>query len=234
LMYHQVRRSARSEKMKSLCVSPISFLLQMTLLKMFGYTGVSMRKLTPYLTGEKKGKIVGITFDDGFLNNLKYAAPILSKLGYSSTCYIVSDLIGSTNTWDKYMGVKQVPLMNKNEIDNWIKLGQDIGCHTANHQDITTCTDESLTNEVLHSKNNLEKIFNIKIDDFCYPFGKHSAREVSYIEKCGFKTAVTTNRSRAKVTDNLLTLPRVHIFRSTLIHLFFMKVFSKYEDKRQR
>jgi len=68
LMYHQVRRSARSEKMKSLCVSPISFLLQMTLLKMFGYTGVSMRKLTPYLTGEKKGKIVGITFDDGFLN----------------------------------------------------------------------------------------------------------------------------------------------------------------------
>ena len=234
LMYHQIRDSNRNEKLKSLCVSPKSFSMQMHLLKLLGYKGLSMRKLTPYLKGEKKGKVVGITFDDGFLNNLQYAAPILHRLEFSSTCYIISDLIGSTNIWDKELGAPQVPLMDRREINSWIDHDQDIGCHTANHLDITTCSTDILATETLQSKEKLEKEFQLKIDDFCYPFGEYKDREKKFIEKCGFKTAVTTNRSRLAESDDLLELPRVHIFRSTWIHLFLLKVISKYEDRRRK
>lgn len=233
LMYHQIRNSDKDEKLKSLCVSQKSFQIQMYLLKLFGYKGLSMRKLTPYLKGEKRGKVVGITFDDGFLNNLQYAAPILYKLGFSSTCYIVSDLIGSTNSWDRELGVTQVPLMNKSEINSWINYNQDIGCHTANHLDITNCSTDQLAMETAQSKEKLEQEFQLKIDDFCYPFGSYQDRERKFIEKCGFKTAVTTKRSRVTEADDLLELPRVHIFRSTWIHLFLLKVISKYEDRRR-
>jgi len=41
----------------------------MWLLKVFGFKGLSMGELQPYLEGKKTGKVVGITFDDGFKNN---------------------------------------------------------------------------------------------------------------------------------------------------------------------
>ena len=232
-MYHQIRPSHHNEKMKGLCVTPKSFSTQMHLLNNLGYKGLSMKEIYPYLKGKKRGRVIGITFDDGFLNNLQHAAPILQKLGFSSTCYIVSDLIGSTNKWDKTLGVKQVPLMNDKEITQWIKHGQDIGCHTSNHLDITSHSHEGLKHEILRSKHNLESRFQLKIEDFCYPFGKYNKREMDFVEKCGFKTAVTTNRSRFRRTDNLLEIPRVHILRRTSFPLFILKVLSKYEDKRR-
>ena len=55
----------------------------MQLLKWMGYTGLSMRNLEPYLCGERQGKVVGITFDDGYQNNLQYALPTLKKMGFN-------------------------------------------------------------------------------------------------------------------------------------------------------
>jgi len=234
LMYHQIRESDKNEKMKSLCVSPKSFARQMRLLKLLGYKGLSIRELTPYLTGKKTGKVFGITFDDGYLNNLQNAAPLLQSLSYSSTCYIVSGLLGSTNKWDQELGVTQVPLMNKLEINRWISLGQDIGCHTSTHPDITSCSTNNLEIEIKQSKEALEHEFGIDVEDFCYPYGFYSEREKDAVKKYGFKTATTTSRSRAHEKDNLLELPRVHIFRSTRLHLFMLKVLSQYEDKRRQ
>jgi peptidoglycan/xylan/chitin deacetylase (PgdA/CDA1 family) len=52
------------------------------LLKKLGYKGLNMTELQPYLTGKKQGKVVGITFDDGYKNNLIHALPILKKFGH--------------------------------------------------------------------------------------------------------------------------------------------------------
>ena len=79
------------------------------LLKLMGYQGLSMSQLQPYLRGEKSGKVVGITFDDGYLNNLTNALPVLQKHGFSSTCYAVSGLLGQTNLWDAKIGIAQTP-----------------------------------------------------------------------------------------------------------------------------
>ena len=61
--------------MRGLIVSPQSFASQMAWLKRLGYQGLSMPHLVPYLRGEKTGKVVGISFDDGYANNLDYALP---------------------------------------------------------------------------------------------------------------------------------------------------------------
>ena len=69
LMYHSIADMPRGTIMRSLHVQTNRFNFQMRLLKIFGYRGVSMTELKPYLTGEKSGKVIGLTFDDGYNNN---------------------------------------------------------------------------------------------------------------------------------------------------------------------
>ena len=87
LMYHSIEKMPKSTVMRSLHVSPKKFKFQMWLLKILGYKGISMRELAPYLLGKKHGKVVGITFDDGYQNVLINAAPILSKYGFTAVSY---------------------------------------------------------------------------------------------------------------------------------------------------
>ena len=115
-MYHSIASSTKNTVMRSLHVPPNRFKFQMFILKILGFKGLSMRELRPYLDGEKHGKVVGITFDDGYQNNLLNAGPILKKYNFSATCYIVSECIGSSNIWDASKGISLSPLMNEKEI----------------------------------------------------------------------------------------------------------------------
>ena len=128
LMYHSIEAMPKSTVMLSLHVPPKRFRIQMWLLNILGYKGLSMRELTPYLEGEKTGKVVGITFDDGYQNNLINAAPILKKYNFSATCYLVSQRIGTSNTWDLDKGITQRRLMTQSEVQEWLNFGLDIGC----------------------------------------------------------------------------------------------------------
>jgi peptidoglycan/xylan/chitin deacetylase (PgdA/CDA1 family) len=204
----------------------------MKLLKLFGFKGLSIRQLNPYLRGEKKEKVVGITFDDGYQNNLINAAPILEDLDFSATCYLVSDRIGLSNVWDSKHGITQRPLMNHLEVQKWLDMGMDIGAHSSTHADLTSIDIKNVKNEIQNSKLELEKKFNIEIKDFCYPYGRHNDLMVNMVGKEGFDTATTMIRGKANLESNLLRLPRIPITNHTLPHLFLAKLFTNYENNR--
>jgi peptidoglycan/xylan/chitin deacetylase (PgdA/CDA1 family) len=232
LMYHSIEKMPKSTVMKSLHVSPNKFKFQMRLLKTLGYKGVSMRELVPYLEGKKHGKVVGITFDDGYKNVLINAAPILKQYGYTATTYIVSKRIGVSNDWDKPNGITQRPLMNENEIKKWIYLGMDIGAHSQTHPDLTKISEERVINEINQCKIDLEKLFNIKVVDFCYPFGRFNKLVYDSTCSAGYLSATTMNRGRANEVSDRYELPRIPITNRTLPHLFLTKILTNYEDKK--
>ena len=62
--------------------------------------------------------------------------------------------------------------MHQKDIQFLINTGHTIGCHSATHQILSKIISEKeLRKELLNSKNNLEKIFDIKIKHFAFPFG---------------------------------------------------------------
>jgi peptidoglycan/xylan/chitin deacetylase (PgdA/CDA1 family) len=232
LMYHSTELMPKSTVMRGMHVPPNRFYFQMLLLKILGFKGLSMRELQPYLKGKKSDKVVGITFDDGYLNNLKNAAPVLKKFNFSATCFIVSECIGRTNIWDKPKGINQRPLMSNDEIRKWLASGMDIGAHTQTHVDLTSVSKEKAAKEINRCKDDLEDKFDISIVDFCYPFGKFDDDVCNQVKMAGFSSAVTMIRGRANKQFNELKLPRIPITYHTLPHLFLIKILSKYEDKR--
>jgi len=234
LVYHQIDEAPeKGRPFRSLYVAPRAFARQMAWLKALGYTGLSMSALMPYLRGEKTGKVVGITFDDGYLNNLTNALPVLARQGFSSTCYVVSGLMGQTNIWDEKIGIVQTPLMNEAQLLQWAAGGQELGSHTHQHINLQASTDSDSTADIQQGKAALEAITGLAADHFCYPYGHFEDRHVDMAIDAGFVTATTTQRSRCQSGTDLMHLPRVPVVRSTSLPVFWLKIATGYEDRHQ-
>ena len=232
LMYHSIESMPKTTVMRSLHVPPRRFDFQMKMLKLLGYQALSLKKLKPYLDGKKQGKVVGITFDDGYQNNLINAVPILLKYNFSATCYIVSENLGLSNTWDQEKGITQRPLMTVDEIKSWLSFGMDIGGHTQTHADLTKISIKAAKREINTSKGDLENTFNTQVTDFCYPFGRFDDLISDLVKESGYLSATTMERGIVKSMTNRFMLPRMPINHRTLPHLFLAKILTNYEDRR--
>ncbi len=236
LMYHQVDAAPpKGSPMRGLVVSPGAFARQMAALHILGYQGKSMGDLLPYLRGEKRGKVFGITFDDGYENNLRCALPVLRRYRFTSTCYIVANQVGKTNAWDKGLGVLQVPLMNAHDLQSWIDAGQEVGSHTMNHANLSTLSSEEQAFEISQSKIALEAMIRQQggVQHFCYPYGGLNKSAVQSVQAAGYLTATTTIRRRAIQGQSYnLLLPRVRVTRTTTWPQLLLKCLTAYEDRR--
>jgi len=233
LVYHQIDQPpVRGTPLRGLVVSPNAFARQMRTLRLLGYRGLSMRALEPYLTGEKSGKVVGITFDDGYQNNLQHALPVLSRMGFSATCYGLSRMMGGTNSWDQGL-VASKPLMTPPEWRTWMAAGMEPGSHSQTHARLTDLTPAQAQTQIAQSKDELEQNFGTEIRHFCYPYGSFDLDHEDMVRKAGYVTATTMNRGRNQPGDNPFALRRIMIACSTHLGLFVAKVISGYEDRRR-
>src|SRR3712207_216342 len=97
LMYHSIVRLASGPH--ALCVAPERFEAQMLYLKRRNLRGVSMRELRRAMSmGDTRG-LVGLTFDDGYEDFLHNAVPVLERLGFSATVFVVAGMLGSKSRW---------------------------------------------------------------------------------------------------------------------------------------
>jgi len=215
-------------------VTPAAFARQMGLLKVLGYRGLSMSALLPYLRGERRGKVVGITFDDGYLNNLEHALPVLQRHGFSATCYIVSGQLGGSNVWDQPKGVAPQRLMDARQLKAWLAGGQEVGAHTRNHADLLAADQATAREEIAGCRHDLENLLGAEVRHFCYPYGFHRPEHAQMVRDAGYLTATTTERSRTRETDDAFELPRVPVHRTTSLPLLWLKLATGYEDRRRQ
>jgi len=172
LMYHQIdAMPPAGTPFRHLTVTPAAFAAQMRWMHRLGYRGLSMRDLQPYLSGERRGRVFGITFDDGYLNVLRHALPVLRDVGFSATNYVVANRVGGTNDWDAAHGSRQVPLMSAGELRQWAAAGQEIGSHTTDHVDLTRQEPEQARAQIAWSRQLLQAMTDQPVDAFCFPYG---------------------------------------------------------------
>ncbi len=209
LMYHNVAARPRGVSHPGLYLTPAQFRRHLQLLCWRGYRGVSIAEGLPFLRGEKHGKVAILSFDDGYLDNLRNALPILLEFGFSASCYLVSSAIGSHNRWDSALLGIEKPLMNAAEIRDWLAAGMHVGSHSVSHPRLTRLSSAEKRRELFDSRAQLEDLLGIAIDHFCYPFGDHDAECRRLATECGYLSALTTRRAVAAPGSDLLTLPRL-------------------------
>lgn len=234
LMYHNVAEVPAGLHPDGRClyVTPAAFAAQMALLQRLGWRGVPMSGAMPYLRGEKHGRVAAITFDDGYLDNLENALPVLQRHGFGATCYAVNGCIGKYNLWDaERLGVHK-PMMTVEQLHAWRAGGMEIGAHTRNHVHLTQCDDAQLHDEIAGGKAELENLLGFEVPQFCYPFGDADARVAKAVRDAGHVASPTVQRGRARRGMDLFMLPRVAIDHADSLAKFALRAFTPLEDWR--
>jgi len=188
LMYHHVRRAPWRTALPMMYVPPALFARQMEELKAAGFESAA-----PSAEDQDVSRpCFQISFDDGFRNVLENAAPVLVRTGFRGIQYLVPTQIGKTNAWD--LGTnRQDPLMDREEIRDWLAAGQWIGAHTMTHPRLTRIPAEQAREEIRASRKALEDMFGVEVRHFAYPYGDWNERVADLVAETGFETACTTD-----------------------------------------
>jgi peptidoglycan/xylan/chitin deacetylase (PgdA/CDA1 family) len=225
LSYHQTDIAPpRGTPYRGLVIPPARFARQMRVLRALGYRGLSMKDLAPYLRGDRSGKVVGITIDDGYVNNFEHALPILQSAGFTATSFVVSGQLGGSNVWDASIGIAPARLMNVPQLRAWLDAGMDVGAHTRNHVDLTECDPVRARAEIVQSRQDLEQALGMPIRSFCYPYGAYREEHVEMARAAGFELATTSDSARVRWDTDLLRLPRVTVWLSTSLPVLMARM----------
>jgi len=105
-----------------------------------------------------------------------------------------------------------------------VDLGvHEVGSHTLTHPHLTEISPEQAEREIILSKTMIEDALGETIHSFAYPYGDENDIIRQLVAKAGYKFAVTTQKGRARGSENDYELPRHSIRRNDTILHFLAK-----------
>lgn len=211
LMYHRIGQQKEDKN----TVSPERFELQLQYLEDHGYETLSLGEWYQKIQLREKlsTKSVILTFDDGYRDNWELAMPLLKRYQCKATVFMVADLVGQTNQWEKNEFRQGAEMMTAEHLKEWVAAGFEVGSHGMKHQRISGLNEKELKIEVEDSKRILESITGKKIDFFCYPHGSFDTEAISALQEAGYLGAVAIYEGASwdESRINWFALPRIRI-----------------------
>jgi peptidoglycan/xylan/chitin deacetylase (PgdA/CDA1 family) len=232
-MYHNIDNPPNGAHIPNLYVTPRMFRFQMWYLKTAGFKVVSIQDLFALASeNNNQGNLAAITFDDGYMDFIRNAYPILKQYNYPSTVFVVSGLAGKENEWDNANENIKKPLMDWEQLREINKNGVEIGSHTRTHPELTRISPDEQNEEIAGSKRDLEERLNRPVSIFCYPGGDYDQQVKEMVKKAGYCCAVTTQRGHVMKGNDPLALRRIPIKLIADPFSFLYKVHTNSEKRK--
>ena len=196
LMYHHV---GYSPEPSSVYVTPENFEAQMEFLKVHRYR---VMELSEVIRRVRSGqafprKTVSLTFDDGYADNLVNAFPVLKKMSFPATIFMISSNAGR----EGWLSEEDLRILDGSAVT--------IGSHTAHHAFLPELAAADAKTEIADSKDALEKILGHPVTLFSYPAGGTTPAIEKWVEQAGYEGAVTTNYGKER--SNPYALHRIKV-----------------------
>ncbi len=209
LMYHRVDRLTPGlpSLTRALTVTPDDFAAQVRWLRRSGYRAITTEQLfaAMYEGGDLPDKPILLTFDDGYVDVLRYAAPVLRKARMPAVAYVITNRIeGSDTSFMRWRHLKRLQ-----------KAGFEIGSHTVSHRDLTALPGAELARELRASKRTLERGLGRPVNTIAYPAGRFDARVEEAARAAGYVLALTTEPGVTHDARHPFELPRIRVSDTT-------------------
>lgn len=202
---------------------------QLNWLRANGYQIVSLEDIDDLLI-RNRANFVGIIFDDGYKNTIYTVLPYLKKLNITAAMAVSSGFV------TKKVNKQLIPHVEKkladiHEVEKWISSGMQICGHTYSHVNLTAITDKQKEWQIAYDQQNLEKIFNIKVKNFVYPYGKWNNRCLDIVGKYyNYAFATDNGNALSKKTPYCIRRMEVQSNWSLKDFIFMIEKEKKNED----
>ena len=183
--------------------------------------------------GVLSGKLAVVTFDDGYEDNYKYAFPILKKFGIKATVFVTTGFIEGIVDIAKrdgtYSGLNPLTWTQIKEMNEW---EISFGAHTHTHPILTHIQLKDAEDEIVKSKEILERKLGRTVETFAFPLGQPKAFNsdiIGHLKKNGFKLACSTIWGHDNSRTDLFLLHRIRIDACDTFEDFIDKVNGKWD-----
>ncbi len=217
LVYHKV--SAEFEWGLTTTL-PKQFKAQMHALKRLGFSFSTIKDHDP-LQNE-----VLITFDDGYSSIKTYAAPILEEVGGVATVFAISDYVGLKNSWDYFPEDKQVDHMSWSDLRELHNLGWEIGSHGRSHRRLINMNIQSIMDELVTSRKQIEDQMGSQVTTFCPPFNAWNSDLLVMIEDAGYTRIAISYPLSGLPKWKGEFIPRLGVYLHDALPLFLAKIMA--------
>jgi peptidoglycan/xylan/chitin deacetylase (PgdA/CDA1 family) len=235
IYYHSVHPSFERS------LPPAQFEEQVDWLNDHGYSAVTMSEVPQLIASEDARRWVAITFDDGYADNLEYAAPILESRGMSGTVFVIAGMVGEVEPKPSDIGHKLLPgrpMLTRSDLQDLVKAGIEIGSHGYGHRsavETVRASKQDYLDDLTKSRQLLEDATATAVTSYAYPNGQKGAfnsttREL--LPRAGIQSAATTIWGSVKATSDVLELPRCEISPNDSLQDFVAKMNGMREYRR--
>lgn len=228
LMYHWVNDDL-GDRLRLYGVRPRAFARQVARLRSAGYRAVPIEDVLRHMRGEiaLAPRSVVLTFDDGYVDNIENAAPVLEEAGFTATVFLVTDRMGGVNEWDLHHGDAPRRLMSWDDarrLDGTIFRFEP---HSRTHPFLDRVPDDArVRDEISGSKKRLEDELGRAAEVFSYPHGAFDARAEAMVREAGFRAAVTDLSGLNRRGTDPLRARRTMITSRDVLPTFAFKVLT--------
>lgn len=209
LMYHMISECPAGARFRGLRVAPGLFRKQLAFLADNGWHFVTMSELMVF-NGSPPEKTVAITFDDGYLDNLTNALPVLREFNAKATLYLVVDRHNRDWSVAKKAHhdsgeLAREPKLDDQQVRQLLESGLvELGSHTLTHPNLPASSQDQRWQEIRQSRTRLEDCFGVPVTSFAYPFGLYEPLDTELARQAGYTNAVTVEEG---IEDQATTRP---------------------------
>jgi peptidoglycan/xylan/chitin deacetylase (PgdA/CDA1 family) len=192
LCYHKIERRLELGVTR---LSPRRFARQMERFARDGWRTLTLDELIACARGDRvaQPKELAITFDDAYRGLREHAFPVLESLGFSATCFVITDYAGRLNEWDVAYGGRRFAHLAWRDVRKWEGRGIGFASHTATHPRLTWLADGEVHRELARSRTAMMAALGHAPRAISYPFGAAGDRETALARAegydCGFGLA---------------------------------------------
>lgn len=185
LCYHKVERRRELGVTR---LSPRRFARQMRRLADAGWRTIDLADAVACGRGERVAGVreLSITFDDGYRGLRDHAFPVLADLGFTATCFVITEYAGRLNRWDVAYGGRRFAHLAWRDMRRWQERGITFASHTATHPRLTWLGETEVARELTSSHRAIQRALDASSWAVSYPFGAVTERERRLALEAGY------------------------------------------------
>lgn len=214
LMYHSVS-SDPPPSTRALAVAPSQFEAQLRHLQERGFSTPRFGELGDALAGRGSvpARSVVLTFDDGYLDNLDIALPLLHRYGFTATVFVTTGWLADAG--EHAAGHPLDRTLTRAGVRRLADAGVEIGAHSHSHPQLDQLRHDALVDELRGSRTLLEDMIAQPIRSLAYPFGYSSRAVRATAVSLGYCYAASVQNRLVPSTPDLFSIPRLTVRRAT-------------------